>query len=242
MKPRGFTIIELLVVVAAIVLLVSLLLPVLGRARQAAKDVTCLGQLAQMHIGWTAVTIERDGRFPNTYTAGSQNKWDTQILFAMGLDPSSRDHGVGCPTVKATFGPEYLLAGRTTYGVNVRWNPNGPPGENEGKREAGLTRPSTYPLMADTFVKTTLSKPLIYDKIGTNPQDDWRVGFHHLNETVNVSYADGHAQAEDRTIIDGPYDENYVPLWFFNTGRAYETALAAPAPPPLLALARWVLR
>ena len=78
----GFTLIELLVVIAIIALLVSVVLPALRAAKNAAKDTICLNHLNQIGKGALIYAEENDQYIPkNAGTAHAVNKF-WMLVFA----------------------------------------------------------------------------------------------------------------------------------------------------------------
>lgn len=63
-RRRAFTLIELLVVIGVIAVLVSILLPVLSRAREAANQVKCMSNLRQLAAAFVAYSNNNRGSFP----------------------------------------------------------------------------------------------------------------------------------------------------------------------------------
>src|SRR5437868_3878 len=60
----GFTLIELLVVLGVILILASLLLPALSRARSTAVSSVCLGNTRQLNLAWGLYAVDADDRLP----------------------------------------------------------------------------------------------------------------------------------------------------------------------------------
>jgi prepilin-type N-terminal cleavage/methylation domain-containing protein/prepilin-type processing-associated H-X9-DG protein len=65
-RRSGFTLIELLVVIAIIAILAAILFPVFARAREKARQTSCLNNIKQIGTAMTMYLTDYDGRFVTT--------------------------------------------------------------------------------------------------------------------------------------------------------------------------------
>ena len=114
----GFTLIELLVVISIIALLIAILLPALGGAREAARAVKCKSNLRQLGISTAMYADESDDYLLPL-------NWLRKVEPYLGIDYASGKADVlWCPTeptappLSTTSATTGFIYGQQQYGIN----------------------------------------------------------------------------------------------------------------------------
>ena len=81
---RGFTLIELLVVISIIALLLSILVPSLGKAREKARALICQSNLRQMGLIFFIYAESNEGFYPRPVGAGALIGWIAPLISVSG--------------------------------------------------------------------------------------------------------------------------------------------------------------
>lgn len=80
-RHQGFTLIELLVVISIIGMLIAILLPSLGKAREAARAMDCLSRMRQLVIASTVYATDHSGKFMSNTLGADEGVWYQPTVF-----------------------------------------------------------------------------------------------------------------------------------------------------------------
>jgi prepilin-type N-terminal cleavage/methylation domain-containing protein len=87
---EAFTLVELLVVTAIIATLASLLLPVLGKAKQKAQGIWCMNNHRQLSLAWLMYAHDHEDHFLFASALANRNWWETAWMGGyMDFDPAN---------------------------------------------------------------------------------------------------------------------------------------------------------
>jgi prepilin-type processing-associated H-X9-DG protein/prepilin-type N-terminal cleavage/methylation domain-containing protein len=86
---RGFSLVEVVIVVGIIALLIAMLMPTVGRVREQSKATVCLSNLRQLGTALTIYVDAHRGAFPLNAHAGAGQSW-VETLYPYGVTPAVR--------------------------------------------------------------------------------------------------------------------------------------------------------
>ena len=200
-RRTGFTLIELLVVIAIIAILAAILFPVFARAREKARQTSCLSNIKQLALGVIMYTQDYDERYP----AGDSVAWGTGAWpgyphggYVDGIYPYVKNNQLFlCPsdslqnclananTGGHTFGSDYLAGTYPNQGLSYTYN-----------YWLYTLSASQIQYVAETcLIAEGIQRPYIYNTGNRlNGQHARMIGGCRHNEGMNVGLADGHGK------------------------------------------------
>jgi len=183
-RDRGFTLIELLVVIAIIAILAAILFPVFAKAREKARQSSCLSNLKQIGVATLMYAQDYDETLPRYYHSGGVN-YTAQV----SIQPYMKNEQIWvCPSGWDNF-HYYWDAGYPgapaeipgSYGYNHRLN---------SRLLAELTRAPETGVWADARKRYTI----------LHENGRYRTIDRH-NGGGNMTYADGHAKWQNADYL-----------------------------------------
>ncbi|MEM7809268.1 MAG: prepilin-type N-terminal cleavage/methylation domain-containing protein [Planctomycetota bacterium] len=167
-RRRGFSLVEILVVIGIIALLISILLPALTRARQSATTVVCLSNLRQIGAALNLYANEQYGRLPawsgiQTHPDGSHPfdaeglGWSQMLQAAWDQEPD--DDIYNCPA--------FPVGATHNYFISARWLQRQDP-RRQSWILANIRNSSAFVLSGDAVNLGFYAQPF-----GSKPTDDF---------------------------------------------------------------------
>jgi prepilin-type N-terminal cleavage/methylation domain-containing protein/prepilin-type processing-associated H-X9-DG protein len=136
---RGFTLIELLVVIAIIAILAAILFPVFARAREKARQTSCLSNVKQIGLGLLMYAQDYDERLPGTYQKETAADWPL-LKWSTLMAPYVKNSQIfTCPSYDNAQG----------YGANTYVMPDSRGDFNSAM--AGITHPAETLMIFDCW-------------------------------------------------------------------------------------------
>lgn len=214
---RGFTLLELLVVVAIIGILAALVLTTIPRVKQQAQKAQCLNNLKQLQLCWQMYVDDHEGRVPPNLAYNINGAWrstpdswignssaphdaDTQpiengLLFKYDYNRSVQLYH--CPADRSEA---RLVTGKGLGVLRTRsYSMNGNLGGRTSEVQRVVYRESDMPAPARLFVLIDENADSIDDAhflVWPAPDDRWvnMPADRHAQNGV-LSFADGHVEA-----------------------------------------------
>jgi len=193
MNRKGFTLIELLVVIAIIAILAAILFPVFAKAREKARQTSCLSNLKQLGLSCHMYFSDYD---ENLLHYRHELPGNTSISWRDMVEPYVKNTQIFiCPSRQTEQG----------YGWN--YNYLGWPGMGGCSSNAAATL-SEITNTAETIMLGEANYSVVFrPSLGAAFYDVYNRYPH--NDGANVCFTDGHAKWLSKSVLITPPDSTY---------------------------------
>jgi len=230
MSRKGFTLIELLVVIAIIAILAAILFPVFAKAREKARQTSCLSNMKQIQLGVLMYASDNDGQYV-AQTRPIAGVGGNGVWWMMPIQPYLKNWDLMlCPSYRCSYGgvgtwtgagfcgdtpggtstcdqpPRQRFVGG--YGINAgdTWSGAWDPGP-AGQKESIITMPAETVFLAESHCIVARS-PFSgnwpgYRACRGNPMH---------NEGINIAFCDGHVKWEKMTLDPRTDPDGHAPM------------------------------
>ena len=211
-RRLGFTLIELLVVIAIIGILTAMIFPVFARARESARQATCLSNLKQLTLAMLMYTEDNGGGYVPAQSPDNLMRWHgrretAEELFTPEGGPLWEYLKNGqvqrCPSFEPTSEDYGYEQGTGGYGYNAQYVGGSPAGSDRmyvPAKEYLITDPARTVLLTDTAFLDCDGNLIEYSFCEAPSYQVWNsrtepsTHFRH-NGRATIAFCDGHVRA-----------------------------------------------
>ena len=198
----GFTLIELLVVISIIALLIAVLLPALGAARETAKTSQCVSNVKSITLAFHVYATDNEdyipsGQWPrdvNPYMGNGSFTQEARVRPDFGVCPSKSNWRTSYePNITyATTGAFWMSANPDSHPYNARVGT-----ANDHRyhiKLISIKKPTQYTIVSEYWWGGNATAGWGSGSWWAFPVNDQKVmPMHAANSQTNLGFADGHA-------------------------------------------------
>lgn len=236
---KGFTLVELLIVIGIILILIGLLLPAMQRMRVAMRETTCVNNLRQLAVGHLVYASASGGLLVDsryTNSSGTDIDWHANTLFcesagaARSYDSATKKWSYSWPASRGCPASAKFLTSagglNRYYGMNTEHKRRSSEPTTAVLKAGGLdnvplvrvTEPEKRMLICDalaydamvSYEKSKAYKSEFYPDSTTSNR--WGCAAFRHREGLNAGFYDGHVEWKSRSFVYGEFRDKFW-LW-----------------------------